>query len=351
MKKAALVVGARPQFIKTAPLIIELGRFFHVVLINTGQHYDYAMSELFFQELHIPGPDYHLGATARTAGQQIGRMIENLEHVLSYENPDLVIVVGDTNTTLSGAIITSRLNMPLAHVEAGVRAKNKHLPEQVNRVVTDSIADYFLCPTPSAVDNLRREGKTDHIYDTGDVIYDCLRQFEKYIPEKPSIINDLPDKFILSTIHRAEAVDNLDNLKQLIRSLSTADFPIIFPVHPRTRKMLQSFGLLETIPRQLILIEPLGYLDILSLIKRSELVVTDSGGVQREAIFLHKHVIVARPETEWIELEKSGWLKVMGYSFDLSMNNSGFNPVDDDLKHLNRPASKNIAEILNRILE
>jgi UDP-GlcNAc3NAcA epimerase len=312
MKKAALVVGARPQFIKTAPLILELGRFFKMVLIHTGQHYDFIMSEKFFDELAIPDPDYHLEASGKTPGKQIARMIQGLETAFIKEKPDLAIVVGDTNSTLAGAIAAAKVGLPLVHVEAGVRSKSKSLPEQINRLVTDSIADCFLCPTPKAVENLSNEGKSGHIYDTGDVIYDCLRLFEGKIPKAPVAFRNLPAKYILATIHRAEAVDVKENLANILRSFGTSPYPIVFPAHPRTMKMLQAFDLVKSLPGNLILIEPLGYLDILSLVRRSQLVVTDSGGVQRESIYLGKPVIVARPETEWTEFESLGWLKVAG---------------------------------------
>jgi UDP-N-acetylglucosamine 2-epimerase len=346
MKKAALVVGTRPQFVKTAPLIYELGRFFQMVLIHTGQHFDFMMSENFFGELKMPNPDYHLEAVESGQGRGIGRMIDPLESILSFENPDIVVVVGDTNSTLAGALAAVRLRLPLAHVEAGVRSKDKKLPEQINRVMTDAVADYFLCPTPSAVENLSREEKREHIHDTGDVIYDCLRLFIDKVPEKPFGINSLPDSFALATIHRAEAVDNRDNLAAVFDSLRSTDLPIIFPAHPRTIKRIDAFKLREKMPRNIILTGPVSYIDILSLIKRSQYVITDSGGIQREAIYLGKPTVVARPETEWRELEEYRWLKVAGYSFDLS-NGVNTAPIDRErLKYLTRPASSDIARIL-----
>ena len=349
MKKAALVVGARPQFIKTAPLISELGRFFRTILIHTGQHYDLMMSDTFFNELDIPEPDYHLELSGASAGKQIGRMLEGLESVFMHEKPDMAIVVGDTNSTLAGALAASKLGIYLAHVEAGVRSKNKRLPEQINRVMTDSVADCFLCPTPMAVDNLKIEGKTDNIYNTGDIIYDCLRLIEKQIPSKPAAIKNLPARFALATIHRAEAVDNEGIFKILLHSLGSSEIPIVFPVHPRTRKMLGRYGLYDSLPSQLLMTDPLGYADILSLIKRAEFVVTDSGGVQREAIFLNKPVFVARPETEWVEFAQAGLSRVCGYEFDLSCK---FQPNENGSKLLNyltRPSAANMAEVLNRL--
>jgi UDP-GlcNAc3NAcA epimerase len=347
MRKAALVVGARPQFIKTAPLILELGRFFKTVLIHSGQHYDFMMSEKFFDELAIPSPDYHLEVSSRSPVKQIGKMLQGLESAFLAEKPDLAIVVGDTNSTLAGAIAAVKCGLPLAHVEAGVRSVSKTLPEQINRVATDSVTDYFLCPTPLSVENLKREGKSEHLFDTGDVIYDCLKLYEKRIPRGPAGLGKFPDKFILATIHRAEAVDIRENLANILRSLGTSPLPVILPAHPRTQKMLKKFDLVRELPGNMILIDPLSYLEILSLVKRSRLVVTDSGGVQREAIYLGKPVIVARPETEWVEFERLGCLKVAGYDFDLSGKIDSTGERSAELENLLRPAAAKMAEILN----
>lgn len=349
MKKAALVVGARPQFIKTAPLILELGRFFKMVLIHTGQHYDFMMSEKFFDELRIPDPDYHLEISCKSPLKQIGKMLQGLESAFTTEKPDLVVVVGDTNSTLAGAVAAVKMGLPLAHVEAGVRSKSRTLPEQINRVATDSVSNYFLCPTPLAVTNLQSEGKADHLYDTGDVIYDCLRLYEKRIPKAPVSLMKLPAKFVLATIHRAEAVDNKENLANILRSLGTSPYQVILPAHPRTQKMLQEFDLVRSLPGNLILIDPLSYLDILSLVRRSCLVVTDSGGIQREAIYLGKPVIVARPETEWVEFEKLGWLRVAGYNFNLEQEFKTPGERSVELENLLRPAASKMAEILDRL--
>jgi UDP-GlcNAc3NAcA epimerase len=347
MNKAALVVGARPQFIKTAPLISELGRFWQMVLIHTGQHFDFMMSENFFRELSIPKPDYHLNIPQGTQGKQTGRMIEGLESVLKFENPELVIVVGDTNSTMAGAIAATKLRLPLTHVEAGVRANDKNLPEQINRVVTDSISDCFFCPSETEIRNLAAEGISENVFDSGDVIYDCLRMFEKFIPQIPQSLSDLPSEFVLATLHRAEAVDNRENLENILRSLSIMPFMVLFPIHPRTLKRLHEFNLFGSLPENIRLINPVGYLDILSLIRRAKLVVTDSGGIQREAVYLNKPVLIARPETEWLGLQKTGLLKIVGYSFsnlDFSEIITGNNAI---IEHITRPASKMIAETLN----
>lgn len=341
-----MVVGARPQFIKTAPLILELGRFFQTVLIHTGQHYDFEMSDTFFEELKLPDPDYHLDRPGGTHGRQTGRMLEGLDFVLGFEKPDLTIVVGDTNSTLAGALAAAKLAIPVVHVEAGVRSRDNTLPEQINRVVTDSVSDCMLCPTPAAVDNLRREGKSENVYDTGDVIYDCLRMFENRIPERPSTVFDLPLRYVLATLHRAEAVDDAGRLRDILHSLATSPFPVILPVHPRTRKMIDRHNLQSMISDDLLLTDPVGYTDLLSLMRSSEFVITDSGGVQREAVYFGRNVYVARPETEWRELEESGYVKVVGYDFDLSTEIRPSNQPHIDLTNLMRPASKSMAEVL-----
>jgi UDP-GlcNAc3NAcA epimerase len=350
MKKAALVVGARPQFIKTAPLIQELGRFFSMVLIHTGQHYDFSMSGIFFEELQLPLPDYHLEAHGGTHGQQTGRMLSGLDSVLSFEKPDIVVVVGDTNSTLAGALAAAKLKIPVVHVEAGVRSKDRQLPEQINRVVTDSIADCMLCPVPSAVENLNREGRFENVVDAGDIIYDCLRMFERHIPERPDLSLDLPEEFILATIHRAEAVDHENQLKNILFSLATSSCAVVFPAHPRTRKMISRFGLESDLPDNIMLTDPVGYVDLLSLLKLARFTVTDSGGVQREAAYFGKRAFVARPETEWRELEKSGCAKVVGYKFDLK-EVGGRTNGKFDFSTMIRPASKAMAEFVDTLYQ
>lgn len=349
MKKAALVVGARPQFIKAAPLINVMRRSFQTVLIHTGQHYDFMMSGNFFKELDLPRPDYHLNLEFRSPGKMTGNIIAGLESIFEFEKPDFVVVIGDTNSTLAGAISAAHLRLRIAHIEAGVRSIDAKLPEQINRVVTDAISDCFFCPTPTAVENLKNEGKLDNIFDTGDIIYDCLRLIENNIPDRPSVDVDIPQRFALMTLHRAEAVDNKPNLSTIMKSLESSPYPVIFTIHPRTAKMIEYFELENSIPKNVTRIEPVGYANLLSLIKSSEFVITDSGGVQRESVFLDKPVCVPRPETEWIDFVNLGRVKVTGYNFDLS--NLHFEKVDagDELSALLKPASINIAELLKAV--
>jgi UDP-N-acetylglucosamine 2-epimerase len=350
MKKAALIAGARPQFIKAAPLIMEMGRFFETVLIHTGQHYDFMMSGKFFEELELPPPDYHLNLDPRSPAKMTGGMIAGLESIYDFEKPDFVVVIGDTNSTLAGAISAAHFGLKIAHVEAGVRSRDKKLPEQINRVATDSISDYFFCPTPTAVDNLAHEGIRDNVFDTGDIIYDCLRQIEGKIPDRPSLPVEIPEKFVLLTLHRAEAVDNKENLSSIMRSLESSPYPVIFPVHPRTARMIEHYGLEDSIPRNLRRTDPVGYADLLSLVRLAEIVITDSGGVQREAVFLDKPVYIPRPETEWTDFEKLKRIEVVGYIFDLSDLNFTNAGSEKELSYLLRPSSAGIAETLNSIV-
>jgi len=347
MNKAALIVGARPQFIKIAPLALKLRRYYNTVLIHTGQHYDFMMSDTFFEELNIFYPDYHLNIPGGSSGKQTGRMIESLDSVLNFEKPDFAIVVGDTNSTLAGALAAAKLRIPIIHVEAGVRSKDKNLPEQINRVATDSVADCFFCPTPSSVANLNKEGKYENVFDTGDIVYDCLRMFENKIPANPSPGFAFPDNYVLATMHRAEAVDNRENLSDILRSISTTPRAVIMPVHPRTRKMIARFDLEKSLPGNLTIIDPVSYLSLLSLLKSCEFVISDSGGIQREAIFFGKRVIVPRPETEWLELEESGWLTIAGYTFDLGRLVSE-PPMNLDAE-LMRPASETMIENMRKL--
>ncbi len=347
MKKAALVVGARPQFIKIAPLIIEMGRFFETILIHTGQHYDIVMSDNIFKELRLPRPDYHLSSGQGSPGKQTGRMIEGLETVFDFEKPDFTVVVGDTNSTLAGAIASAKLRIPIVHLEAGVRSKDKFLPEQVNRVVTDSISDLFLCPDSIAVDNLKSEGKTEKVFNTGDIIYDCLRMHQKKILSRPANPSGLPEKYVLATLHRADAVDNELNFESILRSLGTSPHTVVFPIHPRSRKMIKGYSLESRLPDNILICDPVGYIDLLSLITSAEYIVTDSGGVQRESAFLGKPVIIARNETEWRELENAGSIFVKGYDFNLSGQVFAYAADGEILKHITRPSAVEMVNIIN----
>jgi len=307
------VIGARPQFIKAAALTrcFQQAQDIDEILVHTGQHYDENMSELFFAELDIPRPAYHLGIGSASHGMQTGRMLEQLEKILLAEKPDLVLVYGDTNSTLAGALAASKLHIPVAHVEAGLRSFNRKMPEEVNRVLTDHLSRWLFAPTHVAVDNLKREGIPSHlIYFVGDVMYDAVEHFGHY--DRVQILQRLgvrPCQYILATIHRAENTDSLTRLYSIMTGLQkiAADYPVVFPLHPRTRVVLEREGLLGNLSGVIRFIEPVGYFDMLALERNARLVATDSGGVQKEAFFCRVPCVTLREETEWIELVQCGW--------------------------------------------
>jgi UDP-GlcNAc3NAcA epimerase len=307
--KIVTVVGARPQFIKAAPLSQELRREHHEVLLHTGQHYDDSMSGLFFRELGIPEPDYNLGVGSGSHGRQTGAMLESIEAVLEREQPDWMVVYGDTNSTLAGALAAAKLHVPVAHIEAGVRSYNRRMPEEVNRVLTDHVARLLFCPTPGSVVNLRREGITEGVHHVGDVMYDALRMFLPRALQRASVLEQMgyePGSYALLTVHRAENVDSDARLTRLMDAMRQIELPIIFPVHPRTQKRLEALGLIDRLGPRIRLLPPVGYLDMLLLQSQALAVLTDSGGVQREANYLSVPSVILRAETEWPELVEAG---------------------------------------------
>ncbi|MFD1435404.1 non-hydrolyzing UDP-N-acetylglucosamine 2-epimerase [Kroppenstedtia eburnea] len=300
--KVVTVVGARPQFIKAAPVSRCLRRRGTEILVHTGQHYDAAMSGIFFEELKIPRPDYHLEVGSKTHGAQTGEMLSGLEKVLIQEQPDWVLVYGDTNTTLAGALAAAKLQLPVAHVEAGLRSFNRQMPEEINRVLTDHIAELLCCPTETAVQHLASEGIRRGVVQVGDVMVDALR-FNRELAGDRSILEQLgaePREYVLVTLHRAENTDHPDRLKEIISALNELESPMILPLHPRTRNRMERQGLTFTNPR-LKVIEPVGYLDMLHLEMNAAKILTDSGGVQKEAFLLQVPCITMRDETEWTE--------------------------------------------------
>jgi UDP-GlcNAc3NAcA epimerase len=317
--KIVTVVGARPQFVKAAPLSQELRRRHHEVLVHTGQHYDDELSGIFFRELGVPRPDYSLGIGSGSHGRQTAAMLAALEAVLEKESPDWVMVYGDTNSTLATALAASKLHLPLAHVEAGVRSYNRSMPEEINRVLTDHVASLLFCPTLTAVENLEREGIKEGVWHVGDVMRDTLLTFLPVAQAHSSILPNLglePKSYGLLTLHRAENVDNADRLKTLIRAVSRVDLPLIFLVHPRTRQRIDELHLTNW-GANLKLIPPVGYLDMLALQSNARIILTDSGGVQREAHFLLVPSIILRKETEWPELIKPGLSRLAESDLDI----------------------------------
>jgi UDP-N-acetylglucosamine 2-epimerase len=319
--KIISVVGARPQFIKLASLSKELRKKHREIILHTGQHYDDELSQVFFSELRIPEPDYNLGIGSAEHGEQTGRMLKAIEEVLLFEKPDLVIVYGDTNSTLAGALASAKLNIPVAHVEAGLRSFKKSMPEEINRVLTDHVSTLLFCPTLTSVKNLKREGIPKGVHLVGDVMYDSFIDHLKVAEKKSKVMKKLnlqTKEFYLVTVHRAENTDSKENLKKLVQIVTRLDKSVVFPIHPRTRKKLSEFDLWDRLVSKpdLILIDPVSYLDMLALEKNARCVLTDSGGVQKEAFFLKTPCLTLRDETEWVETLKDGSNQLVGLEVD-----------------------------------
>jgi UDP-N-acetylglucosamine 2-epimerase (non-hydrolysing) len=313
--KIASVVGARPQFIKCAPLSREIRKRHHEILVHTGQHYDPELSAVFFEELRIPEPDYHLGIGSGTHGYQTGLTLIRTEEVLMREKPDLVVVYGDTNSTLAGTLAAAKLHIPVAHVEAGLRSFDRAMPEEINRVVADHLADLLFCPTRTAEENLGREGITRNVHLTGDVMKDALEFNRELAAERSRILNRLdltPGDYLVITIHRPSNTDIRENMAAIISALSQSDTMVVFPVHPRTRKCLQEYGFWTAMPENFLCIDPVGYLDMIQLMSGAGKILTDSGGIQKEAYLLGIPCITLRETTEWVETVQAGWNVLVG---------------------------------------
>ena len=314
--KIVTVVGARPQFVKASVVSQALRRRtgVHEVLLHTGQHYDDKLSQIFFDELRIPAPDYHLGAGSGNHGAQTAKMLAGIEEVLLNERPDWVLVYGDTNSTLAGALAAAKLHIPVAHVEAGLRSYNRRMPEEINRVLTDHAADLLLAPTRTAQEILQREGiDPTRVRYVGDVMYDVALAFGKLAAERSAILQQLelqPRGYVLATVHRPDNTDDPQRLATIAAALDqlALEIPVVLPIHPRTKKMLAQLpaNLLPGGVQRVRLIEPVGYLDMARLEANARLVVTDSGGVQKEAYFHGVPCLTLRGETEWVELVESG---------------------------------------------
>ena len=312
------VVGARPQFIKAAPVGKALRAAGHTeVLVHTGQHYDDGMSAVFFRELEIPEPDYNLGVGSGPHGWQTGQMLMRIEEVLLAEKPDWVLVYGDTNSTLAGALAACKLRIPLAHVEAGLRSFNREMPEEYNRVLTDHCSDLLFCPTQMAVDNLAREGITKGVHLVGDTMYDAVLQFAEIARQRSTILQDLglkPKGYLLATAHRPYNTDVPENLRNILTAFAEIGEPLIFPVHPRTWQNISELDGVASFEfnRNVRMIEPVGYLDMLVLEQNARLILTDSGGIQKEAYWLSVPCVTLRDETEWVETVEAGWNVLAG---------------------------------------
>ena len=332
MKKLISIVGVRPQFVKAAMVCAAVAghnqkhareqRVKHL-LLHTGQHYDYEMAAVFFQQLPLPAPDFNLGVGSGTHGAQTAMMLKGIEKVLLKEKPDCVIVYGDTNSTLAGALAAVKLHIVTAHVESGLRSFNRRMPEEINRIATDHIADLLFCPTRAAVKLLEHEGIRDNVYFTGDVMLDAVKTFLPVASRRSVALTDLgvsPGKFILATIHRAENTDSLERMRGIVETLCGLEHPTVFSVHPRLREKLNHEAAYQKLGRELArarhlkMVAPLSYLDMLHLESSARLVMTDSGGVQKEAFFVGTPCLTLRDETEWTETLHDGWNKVAGVS-------------------------------------
>lgn len=320
MKKILTVVGARPQFIKAAAVSRVIRTDFagriEEVLVHTGQHYDDNMSKVFFEELDIPKPKYNLEISGGHHGAMTGRMLEAIERVLLQEQPDCLLIYGDTNSTLAGALAAAKHHIPVAHVEAGLRSFNMRMPEEVNRILADRVSSLLFCPTQIAVDNLKAEGLTKGVHNVGDVMYDVALFYRDRARQHSTVLDRLGlshGAFVLATCHRAENTDDPARLGQILTALAelAAEQPVVLPLHPRTRKLIAENGLSCQLDK-LLFTEPLPFLDMVALEQAARMVLTDSGGVQKEAFFYGVPCITMRDETEWVETVDSGWNRLVG---------------------------------------
>ena len=304
IKTIATIIGARPQFIKSSPFskIVGSCKDINELIINTGQHFDANMSRVFFDEMELSTPSYNLNINKYSRGKMIDKMVIEIEQILIKENVSAVLVYGDTNSTLAGAIAGSRFNVPIFHIESGLRSWNRFMHEEINRIITDHLSSLLFCPTVSAINNLKEEKIIDGVVLSGDVMFDCYLNFKKIIPLQDKKL--LTDRYILATIHRRENLDSKERLSTIISNLDSINnhTKILMPIHPHTRKVLNEFNLKSKID----FIEPMGYLSLLKSLNNCELVITDSGGLQKEAYFAKKKCLTVRTETEWTELTKSG---------------------------------------------
>lgn len=318
--KLVTIIGARPQFIKACMVSKRLRQDVSIqeVLVHTGQHYNANMSDVFFNQLNIPKPDYHLGIGSGSHGEQTGKMLIELEKVLVKEKPDAVLVYGDTNSTIAGSLASSKLHIPIIHVESGLRSFNRRMPEEINRIVTDHLSSLLFCPSQAAADQLKSEGITKGVYATGDIMYDAVLHYKDKAQEQSTILKQLnltSKEYYVATIHRAENTDDLQRLAAIMESFSKLGKQVILPLHPRTKKQLQLLDFpVSNKKGNLIFIDPLDYFDMLALMSQANTILTDSGGVQKEAYMLRIPCVTLRDETEWVETVESHWNQLVDAS-------------------------------------
>jgi UDP-N-acetylglucosamine 2-epimerase len=312
--KIVSIIGARPQFIKAAAVSRVLRERHQEILVHTGQHYDYKMSGIFFDGLDLPKPDRNLEVGSGSHATQTGAMLKGIEDVLLSERPDYLLIYGDTNSTVAGALAASKLSIPVVHVEAGLRSFNRRMPEEINRVVADHLSELLLCPSDTAIDNLAAEGITRNVHQVGDVMLDVLNWARQRLETKPSqILQSLglsKKNYLLATVHRSENTDDPARLSQILNAFNALEETIVFPVHPRSRKMIAESA--HKILSHIHMIEPVGYMDMVALAGSARLILTDSGGLQKEAYWLNVPCITMRAETEWVETVQVGWNKLVG---------------------------------------
>jgi UDP-GlcNAc3NAcA epimerase len=300
--KVISIIGARPQFIKHAPIQLALQKVCTALTIHTGQHYDKNMSDVFFNELNIPKPEYMLNNMGGNHGEQTGNMMKDIEQIVLKEKPAAMIVYGDTNSTIAGGLVASKLHIPLVHIEAGLRSFNKSMPEEINRIVTDHISDLLFCPSTTAIDNLKNEGITKNVHLCGDVMRDMIILGEGLIPSKKEDFN-----YYFATIHRPYNTDDKERILTILNTLNGLKLKVLLPLHPRTRILLSKYGMDESKFSNIKFIDPVGYIESVYYQKYSSAVITDSGGVQKEAYWLKKKCVTLRSETEWVETLHNGW--------------------------------------------
>ena len=317
--KIVTIIGARPQFVKASVVSQAIRQAGYTeILVNTGQHYDDNMAQIFFEEMGIPKPDHNLGVGSGTHAEQTAASMLGIEQVLIAEQPDWMIVYGDTNATVAGALVAAKLHVPIAHIEAGLRSYNRDMPEEINRIVTDVLSQKLFVPTAVAAANLEREGILQGVHIVGDVMVDALQTYTKVAEQRSTIMEQLDlvrAAFILMTIHRPSNADHNDRLRQILEQVGKSGIPAVFPVHPRSSQRVNE--LIREISGDIRLIDPVGYLDMMLLEQQAKMIITDSGGVQKEA-YLHKTpCLTVRSETEWVETVRDGWNYLVGHKLYL----------------------------------
>jgi len=313
--KILSIVGARPQFVKVSPVHKVASRKHEHAILHTGQHYDYQMSQVFFEELDIPAPDYFLGVGSGPHGAQTGKMLEAIEEVLLKDRPDVVLVYGDTNSTLAGALAASKLNIPIGHVEAGLRSFRRSMPEEINRVLTDHVSKLLCCPSQVSAEHLKREGVLEGVHVVGDTMTEVLMGIENNLDDGAlSRLGVEKGEYVLCTIHRQENADDRENMREIIGAILKSDKMVVLPLHPRTRKNLSAWGMLEDLEsaENVVLTEPQNFMAFTALEKYAHKIMTDSGGVQKEAYFFGVPCVTVRDETEWVETLEGGWNVLVG---------------------------------------